>query len=1126
MSTSKIDKVKILSSNLFPVVGIGASAGGLDAFKRLIKAIPENSGMAYILVQHLDPTHDSILTELLQRVTKIPIHEITNNVHVETDNIYIIPSNKLLTATDGVLQLSARLPKGEKNMPIDVFFSSLAEVHQNHAIGVVLSGTGIDGTVGLQTIKEHSGITFAQDPKSASYQDMPQNAIDAGVVDFILAPENLPEQLLVLSKSLNIHPLTPEEKTTRLEEEEYKQILNLIQHKKDVDFTFYKQTTVRRRINRRIALSMKGSIKEYVAYLKEKESEQDMLYQDLLIPVTDFFRDKKTFETVCAKIFPVLLKNRSENEPLRVWVAGCSTGEEAYTFVMCLHEYLGKKFSSFSIQVFATDISEKAITKARTGIYKKTDITGLSPERLQRFFTRVDGNYRLNKSIRDSCVFANHNFLRDAPFARIDLISCRNALIYLEPVLQKNVLTTFHYSLKDKGFLLLGKSETTAQANHLFSNYDKVNKIYTRKAVKAKFLHVIDQRKSELRKPNTIVSEKGQPSRDDFQKNADEVLLSKFAPSGVVVNNDLDIVQFRGATGFWLEPAPGKPNLNVLKMTRQDLAFELRSALHKVQKDKIGVIKEDIPIQISGIEHLVRLEVIPLLQTDAPYFLVLFTDTYNNTSKAGEMITGQTATKAGQHKEQQRNQKLQKELIQVREDMRSITEDQEASNEELQSANEELLSGSEELQSLNEELETSKEEIQTSNEELISVNQELFDRNEQLNLSRLYAESIVSSIREPLIILDKNLQVISANRSYYNKFQVTEEETEGKLFFNLGNKQWNLPRLRKMLQEIIPRKTSIVDFEVVRNFPAFGERILLINATQIFRENTQEQSILIAIEDITEKRKADNALQSFSDELEKKVAERTASLHEAITELKHSNKNLEQFAYIASHDLQEPLRKIRTFSDLLQTRYQADLPKAANDLMLKINNSAERMSTLIKGVLNFSKTLQGDKPFEKTDLNVIVSNVIDDFELLIAEKRADINLERLPVIEAIPLQMTQLFANLLSNSLKFLIKEVTPVISISSSMLSKAQIKQYKNLNSKSVYCLITFKDNGIGFDQKFSENIFLIFQRLHAQDEFIGTGIGLALCKSIVITHHGEIKAISNKNKGAEFQIILPLTQ
>jgi two-component system CheB/CheR fusion protein len=560
MPKANKNKEKIPSANLFPVVGIGASAGGLDAFKRLLKAIPENSGMAYILVQHLDPAHESILADLLQKVTKIPVQEISDNIHVAPDHIYIIPSNKLLTATDGVLQLSARLPKNYKNMPIDLFFSSLAEVHQSHAIGVVLSGTGTDGTLGLRAIKEQGGIAFAQKLESAAYDGMPQSAINAEVVDFILPPEEIPQQLLTLIKTLEINPVNGDN-TQQNQDDAFKQIISLVRIRRSVDFTYYKQATIQRRITRRIALTMKSSAIEYLAYLKGNNAEQDILYQDLLIPVTQFFRDPKVFENLSEVVFPLLFKDRPANEPLRIWIAGCSTGEEAYSIVMCLHEYLGDKVSNYKIQVFATDISEIAIAKARGGIYEKGAADSLSASRLEQFFTRVDGKFRLNKSIRDSCVFAYHNFLKDPPFAKIDLISCRNSLIYMEPFLQKKALTTFHYSLNEKGFLILGKSETVGQSTELFSALDKNSKIYTRKGERGRFLHSIGAPKEEILKGSNGGFRPSEINKDDFQKNADELLLSRYAPPGVVVDNDLDIVQFRGATVFGWSLLPANRTL-------------------------------------------------------------------------------------------------------------------------------------------------------------------------------------------------------------------------------------------------------------------------------------------------------------------------------------------------------------------------------------------------------------------------------------------------------------------------------------------------------------------------------------------------------------------------------------
>ena len=1126
---SNKDKVKILSSNLFPVVGVGASAGGLDAFKQLLKAIPENSGMAYILVQHLDPAHDSILAEILQKVTRIPVQEITNNLQVEADHIYIIPSNKLLTATDGVLQLSARLPKSQRNLPIDVFFSSLAEVHQNHAIGVVLSGTASDGTLGLKAIKEHGGITFAQDQESAAYDGMPQSAIDAGVVDFILRPDQIPHQLLQVNKTFNDVSGNGTEKTIQTQEEQFRQIISILRTRRGVDFTYYKQTTIRRRITRRMALCMKSDLGEYLAYLKADNTEQDTLFQDLLIPVTQFFRDPKVFETLAETVFPALMKDRQGNDPLRVWIPGCSTGEEAYSIIMGFQEYVGDKASAIKMQLFATDISELAIAKARSGQYSKSETGSLSSARLQQFFTKSDGVYRLNKSLRDSCVFASHNYLKDPPFAKIDLISCRNSLIYLEPFLQKKALTTFHYSLKEKGFLLLGKSETTAQATELYNIFDKSNKLYTRKPVKGNFLHVLGDRGSPVSRNGQQTLGPPEISKDDFQKSGDELLLSRFVPPGVIVNDLMDIVQFRGSTGPWLEFSSGTPSLNVLKMAREGLAFELRNALHKARKQKTTVVKSNITVQYAGNEHLVTIEVIPLPHTIELYFLILF----KNAPSEPELKIGKPSGKGKpEHSEPKlrqalsRNQHLQKELAQVREDMKTLTEDQEAANEELQSANEELLSGSEELQSLNEELETSKEEVQTSNEELVIVNQELYDRNEQLNASRLFAESVVSTIREPMLVLNKELKVKSANRSFYEKFHATEEGTVGKLLFDLGNKQWKIAGLRAMLEKMLPQQTSVVDFEVTHDFPGLGERTMLFNATQIITEHHEEQSILIAIEDVTEKRKVEREAKLFGETLEKRILDRTFELQEAHNDLQLTNENLEQFAYIASHDLQEPLRKIRTFAAILQDRHLKEMSEPVQELVAKINSSSERMSSLISELLNFSSVLHGDPVFKRTDLDDILSKVLIDFDLLIHEKKVVIQREPLPVIDAVPFQMNQLLYQLISNAIKFS-KESSPlVLKVGSRILSVGEEVDTPGINPKFSYCEISIRDNGIGFQQKFADQIFLVFHRLHNHSKYSGTGIGLALCKTIVSNHHGHITVASKENKGTEFKILLPLTR
>lgn len=1107
------DKNKERSDNLFPVVGVGASAGGLDAFKRLIRAIPQNAGVAYILVQHLEPSHNSMLVEILQKITSIPVEEITNNVRVEPNRVYVIPSNKLLMANDGRLELSPRAPKGEKNMPIDLFFASLAEVHQNHAIGIVLSGIATDGTQGLKAIKDHGGFAFAQEPQSAAYSGMPQSAIDAGVVDFILSPEEIPLQLARISEIFKNNREGEKEDIKTAREEAFRQLTALLRVRKGNDFTYYKQTTIRRRIMRRMGLNKIDNITDYLTYFRDNTAEQDLLYQDLLIPVTGFFRDPKTFTVLRESVFPNVLKDKDDIKPLRIWIAGCSTGEEPYSMAICLSEYLEEKIADYKIQIFATDISERSISKARMGIYSPKDIGGLSHLQLEKYFTKVNGSYHINKSIRDMCVFACHNFLKDPPFAKMSLISCRNVLIYMETFLQKRALTTFHYALNEHGYLLLGNSETTAPASELFAAYGKSEKIYTRKSVPGKFLHLASGKTENISKSNYNTVKK-EPGRDDFQRSADEAVIARFSPSGVVVNEEMDIVQFRGATGAWLEPSPGKASLNVLKMIKQGLAFELRNALHKAKMDSKPVVKKGISLVSNEEQQLVTIEVIPLLNTIDRYYLVLFGDTITN--MPGEDLDG--FNKEALRKElveSERNRQLERELAQLREDIRSITEDQEAVNEELQSANEELLSGSEELQSLNEELETSKEEIQSTNEELTILNQELLDRNDQLNIARLYAESIIATIREPLVVLDKDLKVRTANQSYYKKFNTSEEETEGRSFYQLRNGSWDIPALRSALENSLLADGRIADVEVKQKFEDIGERTLLLNACRIARNDDAKLLILLAFEDITDTRNRENDLINFSHELEEKVDERTLSL-------KQSNESLEQYATIASHDLQEPLRKIRTFSALLNERYSKDIAGGARELIDKISLSAKRMSGLINDVLNFSKVLDANV-FEQVNLNDILQNVKEDFDMQIEQKKAIITQDELPVIKAVPLQMNQLFYNLLGNAIKFSRPDVAPVIHISCRMLTADEVQMHPSLNTAASYSEIIVSDNGIGIDEEFIEQVFQIFQRLNARERFEGTGIGLALCKKIVVNHDGEIYVRSKEGEGTAFHVLLP---
>ncbi len=883
--TEKITGSLERSANEFPVVGIGASAGGLDAFKKLLKAIPEDSGMAYVLVQHLDPTHESMLQGLLQKVTNIPVLEIADDMVVQPDHIYVIPSNKMMVANDGVLQLAPRPANNKKgrNLPIDLFFTSLAEVHQSHAIGVVLSGTASDGTLGLKAIKDHGGITFAQDEASAAYEGMPQSAAQAGVVDFILPPEKIPQKLLEVTRIINGNN-TGDEDIPMEDEEVFKQILSLLRIRKGTDFTYYKQTTIRRRILRRMAINKNEEPATYLQYARDNKTELDTLYQDLLIPVTAFFRDPKTFDNLCETVFPQVVKDKLPGQPIRVWVAGCSTGEEAYSIAICLKEFIGyaDPGSTEKIQIFATDISEPAIIKARAGVYSKNDTEGLTPQRLQEFFTKTNSGYLIHKSIREMCVFAVHNFLKDPPFGKLDLVSCRNVLIYMEPYLQKKALTTFHYSLNQKGFLLLGRSETTSGVPDLFTSSllkeGKSDKLFSRKDVPGKFMHVVTQR-SEQHFSHSNTSDGNESVRTDFQKTADDIMLRKYTPAGVVVNEAMDIVHFRGKTENYLQQSPGKPSHNLLRMAKDGLAFELRNLLHKAKKQEAPVIKENIPVDMNGVLRYIGIEALLLPGTIEPHYLVLFHERQPLAISSEPLAKGKLTANSQQLAANSRIEQLEKELAQSREDMRSITEDQESANEELQSANEELLSSSEELQSLNEELETGKEELQSTNEEMMIVNQEMINLNEQVTASRDYAQAIIANMHEPLLVLDKSLRIKTGNNAFYRTFHVNEKETEDILIYDLGNKQWDIPELRMLLEKILPEKSVFNDFEVTHTFSTIGERIMLLNAREVINQNSSEKLILLSIEDITARKKAQEVLDKRGEHFKKLVQNLPAAVY-------------------------------------------------------------------------------------------------------------------------------------------------------------------------------------------------------------------------------------------------------
>lgn len=858
---SKIAEKPAKHIRSFPVVGIGGSAGGLEAFSTLLEHLPADLGMAYVYIQHLSPRHESYLPEILQRKTKMPVIKVKDGTPLEKDHVYVMPAKYGVIVEDGKLKLQKAI-KGDGIHSIDEFLTSLAPLYQQNAIGVILSGTGTDGTLGLMAVKSEGGITFAQD-STASYMGMPNSAADMGYVDYVMSPDKIALELA----SLIQHPysVTTQNDFLLANRNGLRKIHSLLHSKRGVDFAHYKQTTIHRRIMRRMALNRTRDIDSYLQLLKDNQHEVDALYQDLLIMVTDFFRDPVMYQALTNKIMPSLLKNRKQTDPIRIWIPGCATGEEAVSFAIILLEYLGEKAVTMQLQIFATDLNEKAIEKARTGIYMKTALQNVSPRRLKRFFMKTDGQYQVIKTIRDICIFAPHNLLRDPPFSRMDVISCQNVLIYLEAAPQSKIMHAFHYALKPTGYLLLGKSETIGNATDLFDQPSKEYKVYTKRLVSTLQLDFLTRSSNpaveavEIQSdaPRQTVTELKQP---DLEKETDKLLLTRYVPASVLVNKDLEIIRFRGATSRFIEPASGKASLHLLKMIKEDLALDLRTLIHRTKKEGRPAKKEGIIMSHNGSSREVAIEVTPFKGNghDA-FFLIIFQE--NGIATTTPVKTKSPSKKSNSILER-RISALEAQLTEARDAIRIITEDFEATREELQSANEEVLSSNEELQTINEELETSKEELQSTNEELTTINEELQIRNAELKDTSDYAKAIVETMHESLLILSNDLKVRTANKGFYQAFHVTPEETEGLYLYELGNHQWDIPELRKQMKMVQTKDIPFANFEVTHVFPHIGRKSMLLNAHRFPAKEGREAMIMLAIRDLTERKQMEDTLKA------------------------------------------------------------------------------------------------------------------------------------------------------------------------------------------------------------------------------------------------------------------------
>jgi len=930
--------------------------------------MPPDSGMAFVLVPHLDPGHVSMLPDLLRKYTNMPVVQAQDGMKIQRDCVHVIPPNtEMVIMHETLLLKTPREPRGLRR-PIDIFFRSLAEDQKDKSICVILSGNGTDGTLGLRAIKAELGMAMAQDPSSAEYESMPRSAIETGLVDYILTADKMGAQLVAYCKHrIPRRAIETVAGVDRLSESLQK-IFQLLRSTTGHDFSFYKRNTICRRIERRMSVQQVEKLPDYVRYLERNPQEVTILFKEILIGVTNFFRDSQAFEALGDCLLSDVLAEKPKDYSLRVWVPGCSTGEEAYSIAIILRECMDKLKRNFKVQIFGTDIDPDGIDTARAGLYPASIVSDVTPDRLKRFFVAEGDSFRVKKEIREMAVFAVQDVLKDPPFTKLDLLSCRNLLIYLDVELQKKLLPLFHYTLRPAGILFLGTSESINGFNDLFSPVGKKWKLFRRRAISAAADTMVQFPAAPLRPQGAISSgaNESKPTRERaILEVAQKFLVENYAPPGVFVDANGQVVYAHGRTGKYLELAPGHANFNVIDMAREGIRHELAAAMRKAKLQKREVSLGGLQVKTNGGFQAINLTVKPVRGTDGvgELLMIVFQDMAPNKIRLGK-IKGDVAPKAVE-----RISRLQQELRYSQEHLQTTIEELETSNEELKSSNEELQSTNEELQSTNEEMETSKEELESLNEELVTVNAELEGKIEELAQSnddmknlldstriatifldgqlrikrftseapkiinvipsdvgrpvshivsnleddtlsqdaqqvidslvakeqtvrtkdgryylsrnipyrtldnvidgvvitftditeetmsrnaRNLAEGIVESVRDPLVVLNEKFQVIAANSSFYAVFRATSDETVGQSFFALGNRQWNAPKLRELLEQILPQNKQINEFIVEHDFPAIGRKKMSINGLRIRREGVATETILLIIKDVTE----------------------------------------------------------------------------------------------------------------------------------------------------------------------------------------------------------------------------------------------------------------------------------
>lgn len=1091
MNAKKSDKKKFnlkLANHVFPIVCIGASAGGLDAIKELLENLPDNIGLAYVVIQHLAAGQESMLSEILSRHTEMPVEKIQNGMEPKPDHVYVLPSGKTVTISGSILKLK---PKSGSLKPINEFMQSLAKDRKTNAIGIILSGTGTDGTEGLKAIRAEGGITLAQDPKTAHYPDMPRNAIAAETVYYVLPPKKIAEELVNIAH----HPEIAHQKKIEAKEPTEQEITDnqtifaILKRAFGVNFANYKQSTINRRITRRMVINKIDDKKRYVKVLRENKEELQALFNDLLIGVTSFFREPETFIIVKEEVLPKLINHESSKKAIRVWVPGCSTGQEAYSTAIIITEYLEQNnIVNKQIQIFGTDANIKFIDKARRGIYPKIIIDNVSEIRLHNFFTTVNGNYQVNKRIRDMCVFAKHDISLDPPFSNLDLIICRNLLIYFNSELQEKIVPIFHYGLKNHGYLVLGQAESIGRFTNLFKPLTKKGLIFEKKDAQPKV-------EFHLEAPNMYTSRRAVSrtktnSLNVLQKEMDDALY-EYTPASILLNEDLDVIVFRGEVDPYISIDSGVASLKAIKIVRKDLRPTLQTGLYRAKKTNKKVV-EKVRIEEEKQSKIVQIIIKPIKipSHEAKFYLVIFEKKQKPLSK--DETAASCPSEVEGNKDYQIKE-LSEELESTKHTLQTVTEQQEATNEELRSSLEESQSSNEELMSTNEELETTKEELQSANEELATLNDELKDRNQKLTELNNDLDNLMTNVDTAVVITDNDLKI----RRFTNSAQELLKLIPTDMDHPITDIRLGIPikNLKKILND------AIDSLQVFRNeIETEDEHWYQMRIRPYLTEEKRVGGAVLSLVDITEMKKLEQENESYTNGLEQKIREQTQELIE-----NEKMATIGKTAGMVGHDIRNPLQAMEGEIYIANQEVEKMPESEDKDRMRQsLETIQDRLFYINKIILDLQDFARKLEPhLEKVDMNKVVKESLS--EITIPENvKVLVSIEpSFPKLILDRTYMKRILTNLLSNSVQAIRNEGNITI----------------NGVHKDDKAYLSINDTGQGMTDETKNNIFTPLYTTKSQ----GQGFGLSVVKRLTEKMGGNVTFESEINKGSTFTLQFP---